>query len=341
MSDPLDVNQIVETMTEIGMSVMVIDENTEDMGVSNPDFVENPPSPFIEGTCIQFAFDATTLELVKRCPQLYKYKMDGWTTKEENVHLRWGQEMHTAFHNYELLRADGIEHEEAVFHTVREILYATEDWNPDHKYKNKAFLIRSVIRKLDKYKDDTAVTVKLANGKPAAEVSFRFELDYGPTPERPYVLCGHLDRVVDFNREIFFEDYKSTTTTPSEWYWNQFHPHNQMTLYTLACQIVFQTNIKGGIIHSGQLMMDDTRFTRGFTYRTKAELEEWLVDLKYWLGQTVKWANDNYWPKNDTACDKYGGCKFREICNKDPGVRDKFLRSNFVKEEPWNPLKPR
>lgn len=338
-------------------------ENIEDMGVRNPQFVEKTLSPFIEGTNIQFAWDATSLEYAKRCPQLYKYKMiDGWTTKEENVHLRWGAEMHLAFHNYHLLRADGIDHNESLFHVVREVLYSTEDWNPDHKYKNKEFLIRSVIRYLDKYEHDPAVTIKLANGKPASEVSFSFELDYGPEIEsptkvlqadgtyidgtvtitpQPYVVCGHLDRVVDFNSEIFFEDYKSSTTTPSDWYWNQFHPHNQMSLYTLACRIIFQTTIKGGIIDNIQLMMDDTRCTRGFTYRTDEEIEEWLVDLKYWMGQAKQWSENNYWPKNDTACEKYGGCKFREICNKSPHVREKFLNSNFVKAEPWNPLKPR
>lgn len=314
----------------------------EGMGLSNSQIVEKVPSPFIEGTHIQFAWDATSLEYAKRCPQLYKYKMiDGWMSNEEDIHLRWGAEMHLAFHNYELLRADGIDHNESVFHVVREILYHTEDWNPDHKYKNKAFLIRSVIRKLDKYENDPAITLKLANGKPASEVSFRFELDYGPVEGQPYVLCGHLDRVADFNSEIFFEDYKSSTTTPSDWYWNQFHPHNQMSLYTLACRIIFQTTIKGGMIMSVQLMMDDTRCTRGFTYRTDEEIEEWLVDLKHWVGQAKSWAENGYWPKNDTACDKYGGCKFREICNKSPHVREKFLKSNFVKAEPWNPLKSR
>jgi hypothetical protein len=44
---------------------------------------------------------------------------------------------------------------------------------------------------------------------------------------------------------------------------------------------------------------------------------------------------------NDTACDKYGGCEFREVCSKSPSVRDKFLKADFKQEEPWNPLIPR
>lgn len=313
-------------------------------------------SPFLPGTNIQFAWDSTSLDYFKRCPRLYQYKMiEGWNSTEENVHLRFGQEFHTALQNYEKLKADGIDHDESVFHVVRELMYSVEDWNPDHKYKNRSFLIRSVIRYLDKYKDDPAKTLILQNGKPAVEVSFRFELDYGPLQEYipedinsppykaglPYVLCGHLDRVVDFNGEIFVMDHKTTTSTPTNYYWNQFEPNNQMTLYTLAGKIIFQTNIKGVIIDAGQILIDDTRFTRGTTYRTPDQLEEWLQDLSAWLLKAEEYAKNGYWPMNDTACDKYGGCKFREICSKSPSVREKFLKSDFVQEPIWNPLKTR
>lgn len=327
----LNVTELVETLEAVGMKVAVIDENT-DLTLS----------PFLPDSNIQWAWDATSIELYKRCPQLYKYKMiDGYNSNEESVHLRWGQEMHTCFKEYEIYKAAGHDHEDIVFQVAKDLLLRTEGWDPDHKYKNKAFLVRSVIRYMDKYKADPAKTLILANGKPAVEVSFRFELDHGPTEDVKYILCGHLDRVVDFNGEIFFKDYKSTTSTPNEWYWNQFHPNNQMTLYTLACKIIFQTKIKGGIIESAQILMDDTRFTRGFTYRTEEELEEWLSDLETWLERARQSALNNDWPKNDTACDKYGGCKFREICNKSPSVRQRFLNSEFKQEAPWNPLVPR
>jgi PD-(D/E)XK nuclease superfamily len=300
------------------------------------------PSNFLPNSKIQYAWDATSIEYFKRCPRLYQYEMiEGWKPNDENIHLRFGHEFHTALHQYELLKADGIDHDEAVFHTIRELLYRVEDWNPDHKYKNRFFLIRSVIRYLDKYKDDTAKTVIQANGKPAVELNFRFELDYGPEEGQPYVLCGYLDRLVDFQGDIFVMDHKTTTSTATPYYWNQFEPNTQMTLYTLAGKIIFQTGIKGVIIDTGQLMIDDTRFTRGITYRTEDQLQEWLRDLSEWLAKALEYANNDYWPQNDTACDKYGGCKYREICSKSPSVRGKFLAGEFKKEEIWNPLKPR
>ena len=51
-----------------------------------------------------------------------------------------------------------------------------------------------------------------------------------------------------------------------------------------------------------------------------------------------------YWPMNDTACDKFGGCRFRGICSKSPSVRERFLSTDYVKlpkEDRWNPLRSR
>jgi PD-(D/E)XK nuclease superfamily len=298
-------------------------------------------SPFLPGTKIQYAWDATSLEWLKRCPRLYQYQTEGWRAKEENIHLRFGIEFHQTLHDYELVRDDKIEHDEAMFHAIRELMYRVEDWNPDHKYKNRDNLLRSVIGYLDGFVEDKAVTLKLNNGKPAVEVSFNFELDFGPTNDQPYVLCGHLDRVVNFHDEIFIMDRKTTTTTPGSYYWNQFEPNNQMTLYTLAGKVIFETNVKGVMIDSVQIMVDSTRFTRGITYRTQDQLDEWVTDLKYWLRKAEAYAKDDYWPMNDTACDKYGGCMFRHICSSSPSVRQKFLKAEFTKEEPWNPLKVR
>lgn len=326
------------------------------MTIAELEVVEAEESPFLEGTTIQYAWDATSLELLKRCPRLYQYTMiDGWMSKEESIHLRYGSEVHRALYEYELLIADGIDHEEAIFHVVRELLFRMVDFWPDEdskagRYKNRVSLLMAVIGYLDKYKDDPAKTVMLPDNKPAAELSFRFELDWGPafpTPHgdlnttQPYLLCGYLDRVVEFNGGVFVMDHKTTTSTPTEWYWKQFEPNNQMTLYSFAAGILFETPAKGVIINSIQLLINGIRVTRGTTYRTERQLQEWLGDLGYWLGLAEQYSKSSYWPMNDTACDKYGGCRFREICSLSPDVRDKFLKSSFTKGERWNPLKPR
>lgn len=322
------------------------------------------PSPFLPGTHIQFAWDSTSLGDLKTCGRLYQYRMiEGWVPKDENIHLRFGLEYHKAFEDYEHAIANGMSHDDAVREALRQLLIRTKDWDPDiltkaGQYKNRWSLVRTVLWYFDYYKDDKAVTYRLADDTPAVELSFKFELDWGPaqvhlnkdgtvaediTPQ-PYLLCGHLDRVVVFNDATFVLDHKTTTQTLGSYYFNQFEPDNQMTLYSMAGKIVLDAPINGVIIDAAQLLADDTRFVRSFTFRTQEHINEWLADLRYWLTLAEQFAKAEHWPMNDKACSMYGGCRFREVCSKSPSVRRRFLESNFVQlppEERWNPLKAR
>src|SRR5262249_33614988 len=78
-------------------------------------------SPYIKGTNTRFAWDSTSLEWLKRCPRLLQYQQEGWMPREESIHLRFGQEVHQALHDYDTCRiVDKCDHEEAVIHTVKE-----------------------------------------------------------------------------------------------------------------------------------------------------------------------------------------------------------------------------
>ena len=319
-------------------------------------------SPFLPGTHIQFAWDSTCLGLIKSCPRLYQYTMiDGYVAKGESIHLRFGIEYHQALQDYDIARAEGTSHEDAVHSAISELVRRTHDWSVDEtvkpgKYKNRTTLVSLVLDYLDHYVDDPAETYIKSDGKPAVELSFRFELDWGPesatriiedepTPSQPYLLCGHMDRVVSFNDQLFVMDHKTTTTTPSQYYFDQYEPHNQMTLYTIAGQVVLGAPIKGVIVRAAQILLEkENRFVSGFTIRTPDQLEEWMYDLRLHLERAEEYATAEYWPMNDTACDKFGGCKFRQVCSKSPSVREIYLHSDFEQlplEERWNPLKSR
>jgi len=335
-------------------------------------------SPYLPGTSIRFAWDSTCLGDLKKCPRYYQYvHLDGWTPKDESIHLRFGIEYHQSLHDFETARANGATHNDALRDTIRDLLCRCIDYpdvdpnaRPSVRVKTKTNLVRTVVWYVDQFKDDPAETVSLEEEHehpiPAMEVSFKFELDWGPeagesvatswevgedkaidaimSKAQPYLLCGHLDRLVTYADETFVMDRKTATATLSQHYFAQYEPNNQMTLYTLAGQVVLGTSIRGVIIDAAAIQVQGSWFQRGFTYRTKGQLDEWLRDLKWWLKQAEEYAVANHWPMNDTACDKYGGCKFRDICNKDPAVRERFLEAQFVQqpiESRWNPLKPR
>jgi hypothetical protein len=265
--------------------------------------------------------------------------IEGYTPKKMGLHLFFGLIYHEGLESYDRLKAEGIDHETAIRRVVRLVLGRTwvEDkpWDSEDQYKSRATLLRSVVWYLEQYQNDPAKTFILANGKPAVELSFKMELDEG-VGDKPYVLSGHIDRVVDFAGETYVMDHKTTKSALSRTYYNSYEPDNQMSLYTLATQVVFNAQVRGVIIDAAQIGVNFTRFDRGITLRTEQQLEEWLVDAKRWFKLAEYFAKENYWPTNDKAC-KF--CDFRNVCSKDPGVRHMFL-TDFEKRQ-WNPLKPR
>lgn len=316
-----------------------------------------PPSPFLPGTKIQYAWDSTSLGWLKVCPRLYQYSMlEGWRSRGESVHLKFGQLYHSGLEQYDKLRSVDYDHDQALFEVVQWALETTWDrsedmteghpWLSDHHSKNRETLIRSIIWYLDEFRNDPAATLILANGKPAVELSFRMEMEWGPKyqnqsfPFSPYLLCGHLDRVVEFGGQKYVMDRKTTGSSPTPHYFDGFAPDNQMSIYTLAARVQFSTPVAGVIIDTAQVAVGFTRFQRGFTYRTEAQLEEWLSDFRFWTAQAEGFAESGHWPMNDKSCGMYGGCTFRKICSKSPEVRERFLESDFERR-PWNPLVPR
>lgn len=312
-------------------------------------------SPF-SSPGVQFAWDSTSLGYFKECPRKYYYTMiEGFRGGGSSVHFEFGGLYHSGLELYDHERAAGLEHEQAQANMVRMVLESTwvaesvdehgvvtpghpVDWN--HNLKTRFNLVRSLVWYTEQFCDDPAKTVILSNGKPAVELSFRFDAGDG------ILLCGHLDRVVEWNGSKFVMDRKTTTSTISSYYFNNYTPDNQMTLYSLAGRVILDSPVRGVIIDAAQIAVGFTRFERGMAYRTDDMLEEWLTQTKDYIQRAQimgEWSvtrGEAAFPMNDKACHNYGGCQFRDICGSDPRVRSTFLESNF-RRDPWNPLKTR
>jgi PD-(D/E)XK nuclease superfamily len=309
-------------------------------------------SPFVEGTKVQHAWDSTSLGWLKECPRKYQYHMlEGYSGRGESVHLEFGILYHRALEHFEKHRFAGASHDEALNLTVRDLLVwtwrdgkpwrASQDLNMEDKssLKCRENLVRTVVWYIDKFRVDPAQTREGPDG-PMLELHFQFEIGFNYNLQHPYSLCGYLDRVVSFQNESFMMDRKSTTSTLSSYYFEQYEPNNQMTLYSLASQVAFKTPVRGVIVDAAQIAVGFSRFVRHLIYKTPDQIDEWLKDLKLWLRSAERFAEENYWPQNDMSCHKYGGCPFREVCSKSPDVREKFLETSFERKV-WNPLEPR
>jgi hypothetical protein len=294
-------------------------------------------SPFITGTNLQYAWDSTSFGWLKECPRKYYYmQIEGWDSPIHALELQFGIWYGQALEHYDHYRISWA-HEEALRMVVDEFMTKTwgwAGWDPPNTNRNRETLIRSIIWYLEEFRLDPFETYILENGKPAVELSFRFELPYGPQEGQPYLLCGHLDRVVNFSGGLYVTDRKTTKSTISSDWFSRFDLDNQMSLYTIAANVVFHAPVKGVVIDGAQIAVGFTRYARGLTYRTPAQTDEWLADTKLYLRQAEAYAKANYWPMNEKSCFL---CIFKRVCSKDPAVRQTMLESDFVKRK-WNPL---
>lgn len=296
---------------------------------------------------LQLAMDSTSMGTFKECPRKYQLSIIyGWRPRKLSVHLTFGLHYHKALEAYDHAKAAGMAHPQALLAAVKIAMIITWDketsrpWISDDAYKNRLTLIRSVVWYLDQFANDPLKTVILANGKPAVELSFRFELPYTAKNGQPFLWCGHLDRLVEFQDEFFGLDRKTTKAQISPDFFAKFSPDNQMSGYSYAGRVVWNTPVKGMIIDAAQVLVSGTRFKRGFAPRDEAQLNEWAGDLGFWLAQAQQCAVNGYWPMNDKSCGNYGGCDFRGICGRSPSVREQWLRGMFHKRV-WDPLQVR
>lgn len=293
---------------------------------------------------LQIAWDSTSLGTLKECPRKYQYSiMLGFQPKEISVHLTFGLHYHAGLEWYDHEKSKGLSHQDAFLSTVRKVLQLTWDakrqrpWLSDDKYKNRLTLVRSVIWYLDQFAQDSVETVQLANGKPAVELSFRLNLDHQSSQGEEYMICGHIDRLVLFNGQPYVLDRKTTKSALSPDFFSKFSPDNQMSTYSFASKIIYNTPTQGLIIDAAQVGVTFTRFQRGLVGRSSEQLDDWYNDTLVWLAQAEQYAKMQYWPQNDKSCGNYGGCPFRSVCAQAPSTRLLWLQNSF-QHRIWNPL---
>ena len=155
------------------------------------------------------------------------------------------------------------------------------------------------------------------------------------------IFSGHIDRLVEFGGKTYVQDQKTTGTTITQRFFNQFNPDTQMSMYTFAGKALFGVPVAGVMIDGAQIAVGFTRFERGFSYLDSGSLNEWYDDAMYHVETARHATRENFFPKNTASCGNYGGCEFRHICSRGPSVREQFLKADFEKQPRWDPLESR
>jgi len=296
----------------------------------------------------QFALDSTSIGAFKTCPRYYQLSIvEGWRQRLESPHLTFGILLHGAREGYEHALAKGATHDEALDKVLEWLLKSTWDrelgrpWISDHPIKNRKTLIQTVVWYLDdKAKDDPLRTMLLGNGKPAVELSFRFDSGVRSSKGEAVVLCGHLDRIASLNSLFYIPDIKTSGSAVDGKWARQFSPNNQFSLYSVAGKVAFGVEVEGLIVDGIQVGVGFARFQRHLVPRTEAQLNEWMTEFGYVVEEMEASASRGHWRMNETACDKYGGCPFRDVCSRSPSAREKWLEASYQRKI-WNPLEVR
>jgi RecB family exonuclease len=297
---------------------------------------------------VQFAWDATSIENYDKCPRYYYYtNIEGYRPSNKSVHLLFGGFYATALEHFYKHLADGMSFEDAQAEIVWEALRST--WlrleidgkvrgGPmafESSEKTRANLIRTIIWYTEFFREDPMNVVHLANGKPAVELSFSLNVDNG------VVLCGHLDRVVEYGGAAYVMDQKTTGQSLSQYYFNQWDTSMQMSLYSFAGGAILNAPVKGVVIDAAQIAGGFSRFMRGFTLRTDLQLQEWYDEAMHKIEEARHYTREQHFPRRTASCGNYGGCPFRSVCGSDPRVRPNILAGDFVREARWDPIQRR
>ena len=341
---------------------MLPDEKESLRGV--PDL---PPSPFVAGTQVQYAWDSTCITTILECPQRYKYRIiDGWATKNPNtaVALVFGILFHYGIEQWHRAKARGEDYHTSCDSAIRSTLTKTEhgrvlvDQLPtdediqqqrteededdgislrNSKIRTRYHLLRALVWYFENYRHDTLEVFHLATGEPAVELSFRVPVGIELSNGTELLLSGHMDRVVRFNDQLFVADVKTTKSISRQWAAG-FDLSHQMTGYIIGGNIALGEPVAGAIIDGAALQIGGAKFGRHFTYRTKSQMAEYMRLLQHVAGQAEQYADDGFYPLNTSAC---MFCEFKDVCRQPPEQRDRTLDYLFERKEAWNPLKNR
>ena len=231
---------------------------------------------------------------------------------------------------------------------------------PHHPSKNRTNLLRAVYAYCEEQATSGLRPATLEDGSPALELKFELDLPRLSPDGRPYVLCGHIDRVTEFasggGSGVFPHERKTTTSALGRKFWGNFAPDPQIDTYDWAAHRLYLGH-EGVIIEAVQVMQGGVRLARTIVHRGPESREEWEREIQDILAEAEACAglmvrpedaqpDDAYvgaeaWSRKTSSCRSAAGgqpCEFRDVCAAAPSTRGRMLEVGFERQPLWNPL---
>ena len=295
------------------------------------------------------AFDATRLRDLMLCrrrfnlAQRMQYEQKG---KDFNIDLAFGSAGHEALRAYDTARQSS--QKGALEFAIRRALELTADWplETGSNAKTRATLIRALIWYDTQFgATNPIMPLKLDGNGAAMEVNFQFPL-FENDPTGPQ-LCGNMDGIVEFGKDVWVLERKFTASALGSFYWGKFDPNVQVDVYSIAAHLMWpQWDVRGVLVEACQSGVTFARFERKMFTRSKGRLEEALAQIRREVTELkadiAQYGADSetVWRPRFTSCTIDRGCPFKALCTTDPSVREWELAAHWQqRKEPWDPIK--
>lgn len=261
------------------------------------------------------AIDGSTLDAWDQCHKYYELvHIKHLTTANKPTSLDQGQLLHLMLKNYYTMKKDesNFNFTHALESSVA-IGYNTEcDLSPSEMEE----VISNFRGYCTKYQNENWRIL---------EVEKPFALTLYDTDSLQIIGQGICDLIVDTPTGLAIVDHKKRSQRREE---NSF-THQRM-MYTWALKIpTFITN-------KTVFIKDPDKYMRQIDQFEQEQHEEWLKELVMEVKEILAFKSINFYRRNPTSCDKYGGCIFKKYCNVSASRRELQIGSKFFTGDTWD-----
>lgn len=183
---------------------------------------------------------------------------------------------------------------------------------------------------------DSARIARIA-GVPAVEWSFALPLPFlNPDTNEPLLYAGRTDALVEFVGGLYGLDDKTTSSLGESWA-RQWTLRGQFTGYAWAARTL-GIRLKGLIVRGVSILKTKYDTAQAIVSQPDWKIDRWVEHRDIIISRMLADYASGMWDVNlSEACNEYGGCMFKQVCEVPPFQQEGFLSSSFEENE-WSPL---
>lgn len=284
--------------------------------------------------------DSTMLSSFISCPRSFFYEyLLHFKSRYGSVHLVAGAAFAAGIEAAKRAYwVDKKPSEDAIAEGLRALLTEYGDYNPEI---NTAKTATNMARALEYYfheawpfETEDAIPVEI-NGVAGLEYSFAEPIDVDhPVTGMPLLYTGRMDAITQYAGGLWGMDEKTTSALGESWV-KQWDLRPQFTGYTFFAQRAGY-QLEGVLVRGVAIKKLSFAHMQVPSGRDPYLIEQWYDSTMYHLERMKKMWQERYFPPHfGSACENYGGCKFKGICQSASGVDS---MATYFSRRKWNPL---